>query len=132
IEETRALAWGRLSLTALSTPFTAMLVGLTLLAISRRSAPARVLLHAVWLSALVVALDALIVEPLGVRFLPADRVADGAWMMLLLAAGLGAGVIVTTVRQWMPVTVAALGVIGALVAFSVPGKTLTLWPRAAD
>jgi hypothetical protein len=131
LEETRALAWGRISTAALATPLTTVLVGLVLVTPARRQASYRFLLHALWLSTLAVLVDALVAEPLGMRFLPADRVADGAWMTVLLAAGLGAGVIVAAVGR-LPVAVAALGMIGVLIAFSVPGKTLALWPRPAD
>jgi hypothetical protein len=132
LAETRALAWGRLTAPSLATPFTAVLIGLALVATSRRRPACRALLHAVWLSATAVALDALVVEPVGARFMPADRVADGAWMTLLLASGLGAGVIVHAVGRRLPMAAAALAVTAALIAFSVPGTALTLWPRAAE
>jgi hypothetical protein len=131
LQETRALAWGSLTLAPLLTPFGAGLLGLALVATSRRGAGV-IALHAVWLAALAVALDALVAEPLGVRFLPADRVADGAWMTLLIASGVGAGVIVHAVSRRLPMAAAALGVTAALIAFSLPGKALALWPRAAD
>src|SRR5207237_5885228 len=90
LAETRALAWGALARSTITTPFTAMLVALALLAVTRRQSPAiTAALHAVWLTVLGVGLDALVIEPLGLRFLPADRVAAGAWILLLVASGLG-------------------------------------------
>jgi hypothetical protein len=133
LAETRALAWGALARSAIATPFTAMLVAFALLAVTRRrSAAVTATLHAVWLALLGVGLDALVVEPLGLRFLPTDRVADGAWILLLVASGLGAGVVVDAVSRRVPPLVAAGVVIVTLVAFSLPGRALALWPRAAD
>ncbi|MBM3220867.1 MAG: hypothetical protein FJZ38_19695 [Candidatus Rokubacteria bacterium] len=128
--ETRALAWGRLSLATLATPLAAVLIALALVA--RRHPWSRLILHALGLSVLAVLVDALVAEPLGLRFLPSDRVADGAWMTLLLAAGVGAGVMIAALGPRVPATVASLGVVAALIAFSLPGETLTLWPRAAE
>jgi hypothetical protein len=133
LDDSRALAWGALALASPARAFTAVLVALALVAVSRHDRrPWSAALYAVWLAWLAVALDALLLAPLGIRFLPADRVADGAWMMLLIAGGLGAGIVVDTVRRRVPLPVAALATIAALVVFSVPGKTLTLWPQVTD
>jgi hypothetical protein len=53
-------------------------------------------------------------------------------MTLLLASGLGAGVIVHAAGRRLSMAAAALAVIATLIAFSVPGAALALWPRAAD
>ena len=130
LEHTRALAWGALAPGSLLTPFGALLAALVLVAAAVR--PARPLLHALGLGVLAVAVDALALEPLGVRFLPADRVADGTWMLVLLAGGAGLGVALGAVRIRAVVPVAALASIALLIAFSWPGQVLALWPRAAD
>lgn len=133
LEETRALAWGRLRWSSLAAPLPAVVIGLALVALGQRPhAPSRMILNAVWLSATAVILDALVVEPLGARLLPADRVADGAWMALLLAGGLGAGAIVHLVAGRVPPAAAAIGVCVILVALSLPTRALALWPRPAD
>jgi hypothetical protein len=84
------------------------------------------------LAALAVAADAFVAEPLGLRVLPADRVADGAWMTLLMASGLGAGTVVQVLGRRVPAALASLAVCAGLVAFSAPGGALALWPRLAD
>jgi hypothetical protein len=133
LDDSRALAWGALALAPPARTFAAVLVALALVAVSRHDRRRwSAALHAVWLAALGVAVDALVLEPLGVRFLPADRVADGAWMTLLMAGGLGAGVLVGTARHRLPRFAAALTTIAVLVVFSLPGRTLILWPRASD
>jgi hypothetical protein len=135
LEETRALAWGALALPASVAPFTAALIGLALVGWRRGgdgASPGAWLLRAVALAALAVALDAVVAEPLGLRVLPADRVADGAWMTLLMAGGLGAGTVVHLVERRLPAALASLTVCAGLVAFSAPGGTLALWPRPAD
>jgi hypothetical protein len=136
LDEARALAWGRVSLATLTTAFAAVLAGLIVVALSTRRTGARLLLHALWLSVLAVAADVLIAEPLGARFLPADRVADGAWMIVLLTAGVGAGVSVHAVgRRAMGRAVRGLGAVAVtavLIACALPANALTLWPRGAD
>jgi hypothetical protein len=133
LEHTRALAWGSLTSSSLLHPTTALVAGLLVLALARRSLPAwRALLHSLWLAVAVVAADALVLEPLGVRFLPADRVADGAWMLALVVAGLGAGVVAGAMGRGVRAPVAAIAMIAVLVAFGIPGHALTLWPRAAE
>jgi hypothetical protein len=136
LEETRALAWGSLGLPAGMAPFLAALIGLALVTWRRgggdRAPSGAWLLRAVGLAALAVALDALVAEPFGLRALPADRVADGAWMTLLMASGLGAGILVRAAGQRLPEAAAALAVCAGLLAFSWPGGALAIWPRPAD
>jgi hypothetical protein len=129
--ESRALAWGALALG--SKPFGALIVALALLAAAgQRSRAASSILYAVWLAVLAVLADRFVLEPLGVRSLPSDRVADGAWMLLLLAAGLGAGWLARLATGRVPVSAAAVAIIVVLVAFSYPGRALLLWPRVSE
>jgi hypothetical protein len=83
---------------------------------------------------LVVAADALIAEPLGLRWLPADRIADGGWMALVLAAGAGAAQLLRSLSERHRVAPAggALAAVVLLALLAQPGRTLTLWPRAGD
>jgi hypothetical protein len=142
LPHTRALAWGSLATgpaAALTQPLPLALVALALLA--RAAIPearfpraAALVARMPWIMALVVAADALIAEPLGVRWLPADRVADGAWMALVLAAGLGAGSLIgrlPAARRLAPAP-GSIAVVLALALLALPGSTLTLWPRAGD
>jgi hypothetical protein len=133
LEHTRALAWGSLALPGPLHPFTAVVLALLIVAVSRHRSPSwRAMLHAVWLAAATVAVDALVLERLGVRFLPADRVADGAWMLVLIAAGLGAGVVGVAARRRVPAPVVALGLVVVVIALALPHRALTLWPRPAE
>jgi hypothetical protein len=138
--ETRALAWGRL---ADATGAPALAAVLTLLAF-RAFLPARASRSgAAWLTALlpwamgvVVALDALVLEPLGLRWLPADRVMDSAWLALVLAGGLGVGGIRGAGARpaWSATAQRVqLGLTAVLVvlALGLLAPALTLWPRAA-
>lgn len=146
VGETRALAWGRLDvLAALRQPLVpALLVAAAAAAWRPRSRAERVVAALPWATVAVVAGDALLLEPLGVRLLPADRVADGAWMAVLLAAGLAAGrglLVLDAARAaagawWrrrpaIPAPAGALAAVALAVALSLPAGTLALWPRAA-
>ncbi len=139
LAETRALAWSEqppLLQTLLAQPLAAVLVLLALLALarSRRGGPRAAALVAAFPGALalVVLLDAMVLEPLGLRWLPADRVLDGVWLALALAASLGWAAL-----PW-PASVrrreAVLGLAGvlALALLSLRGEALTLWPRASE
>ncbi|MGH7277055.1 MAG: hypothetical protein ACREJG_00045, partial [Candidatus Rokuibacteriota bacterium] len=74
----------------------------------------------------------------GLRWLPADRVSDGAWMAFVLAAGLGLGHALPgghddTTRGRISSAArpaASVAVVLALVLVSLPAGTLTLWPHA--
>jgi hypothetical protein len=79
----------------------------------------------------IVGVDALVLEPLGIRWLPADRVADSAWLAVVLAAGLAmAGMLARLPERGMARPLAALGAIAVIVALGTPGDALSLWPRA--
>jgi hypothetical protein len=91
-----------------------------------------------WAMALVVVVDRFALEPLGMRWLPANRVIDGAWIAFILAAALGwsgARGVSAEPRTGFPRRELVTGVAGVLLAVVVSWpsqRTLTLWPRAAD
>src|SRR3989441_324493 len=93
LAETRALAWGTLSLGEVARPLPIVLAALAVAGLlDRTPAGAGERLALWWLPAMVVAtaLDRLAAEPLGIRWLPADRIVDGAWIAPALARGVGA------------------------------------------
>jgi hypothetical protein len=131
--ETRALAWGRLTtadvLTMLRTePLAGALVLLAVAAFIPRGRRARVAAAWPWVTVVVVALDGAVLEPLGLRWLPADRVVDGAWLALVLAAGVGAGTLLRRAAGARRAPLAATAVL-VLAGLSLAGSTLMLWPR---
>lgn len=138
LEHTRALAWGTLSVQTLvemfGRPLMAALVLLAAwLAVARlrgrgEAAPLAVTLTWFpWVMVVVVALDRLVLEPVGIRWLPADRVADSAWLGFVLAGGLAVGRLVERAHRRAPAV--ALALVVAAVALSWPGQTLTLWAK---
>jgi hypothetical protein len=130
LSHTRALAWGDLSLWSFATPFGLVLLALIVLATPLTAA--RALAHALGLGVLAVAIDAFVAEPLGIRVLPADRVADGVWMVALLTAGVGLGRAAALLRPRVPAPAGVVLVLSALVVASWPTTALSLWPRAVD
>ena len=148
LEHTRALAWG-------GPPglggFGWMLVLVALLGLWRARAGGRAALVVAlygWAMGFVTLLDRFALEPLGARFLPANRVADGAWIALVLAAALGwsgargsnadpARVAPVDAVKPLPrpdhreLLVGLAGVL-LLIAVSPRPGALTLWPRAGD
>jgi hypothetical protein len=145
LENTRALAWGEAPSIG---GFGAGLALLALLGLARaRGAGARGLVVALfpWAMALVVSADRFVLEPLGLRWLPANRVIDGAWIAFVLAAALGwsgsRGAPSPAVPEADPEPRArlprreiatALAAVLLAVVTAWPGqRTLTLWPRAA-
>jgi hypothetical protein len=143
LAETRALAWGALSLAQAARPLPIVLAGLAVagaLARTPRGGGERLALG--WLPAAVAvtALDRIALEPLGLRWLPADRVVDGAWMALVVAGGVGwarlARHLVASAlaaRLPAPLRPATLGLGAAALAalISVRSDTLMLRPGAA-
>lgn len=134
VAETRPLAWGHLALgDAFARPLVPVLVGLAVLAAMRPLSPLEaVVARFPWVMTAVVAVDALVLEPLGVRWLPADRVADGAWVAFTLAAGLGAGRALAALGSRLTVPGAAMAAVGAAAVLGLPGETLTVWPRLSQ
>jgi len=139
LADARALAWGELTVASLREtihdhPLVLVLLALAIAAVAlARGSAARTVAVLPWALAGVVALDALIVEPVGLRWLPAARVLDSFWLALVLAAGVGAGLVLhrLSARLALPEPVAALAAVAAAVLVSSAGhETLTLWPRA--
>ncbi len=125
---THALAWGSLSLRPV-----ALAIALVSATAFAMRAPATRLEWSIarWapVMLLVVALDALVLEPLGLRWLPANRVVDSAWLAFVLAAGLGIDAGLRRLPGHGPAgPAAALGVIALVIAVAHPGRDLTLWP----
>ncbi|HSL50245.1 MAG TPA: hypothetical protein VK878_14355 [Candidatus Deferrimicrobiaceae bacterium] len=133
------LAWadaapGALARRLASQPILLTLAGLGAVAWWRRGrlpAPAR------WLPALapamagVVALDALVAQPAGVAWLPADRLMDGLDLGFVLAGAAGFAALAAPLAR--PVVAALLAVALCLPLAWGPGEPgLTLWPRAGE
>jgi hypothetical protein len=143
LAETRALAWGTLSLRDFAHPIPIILAALAIAGLIDRApsgAGARLALW--WMPATVVmtALDRGALEPLGLRWLPADRVVDGAWMALLLAAGVAAVRLARRLetRPFIPLVgvglrapVLGIGAAALFALLSIRGDTLMLRPGAA-
>jgi len=128
LSSARALAWGALSVPAV--PF-AVALGVAALPALRLSAPPleRALARWPWVTLGVVILDRVVLEPLGVRWLPADRVADGAFMGFVLAAGLVLGRALASVPARAGGRALAVAMAIVLVTLlSLPGRALYLWP----
>lgn len=142
LAETRALAWGALALGDVARPLPLVLVGLAVGGLLDRAPAAPGVRLALWwlpAAAAVTALDRLAAEPLGVRWLPSDRVVDGAWMALVVAAGVAAARFAPRLEASPPakrvplaLRAPALG-LGAAALFallSVRSETLMLRPDA--
>ena len=146
IENTRALAWGEAPAIGL---FGASLAVLALLGLARaaRAGPAaRVVALFPWAMTLVVVVDRFALEPVGLRWLPANRVVDGAWIAFVLAAALGwsgaRGAPASSASEGdappgprasrRELATGLAGVLLAVVAAWPGQRALTLWPRAAD
>jgi hypothetical protein len=139
LEHTRALAWGMLTARTLSETMLAhpLVLALLVTAVAAlrlgRTAYERVLARSPWAVAALVALDTLLLEPRGLAWLPADRVMDGFWLTLVLAAGVGVGRLLQRLadRRRVPVVVATAAAVAAAIVLSLAGhETLALWPRA--
>jgi hypothetical protein len=148
LADTRALAWGELSTRVLGTLLlehpllVVLLVGAALAGAVAVSPAQRVLASFPWMMTLAVAADRWLAEPTGIRWLPADRIADGAWLAVALAAGSTAGRLIqraaarlsgagSRIRLGAEPALAVAAVL-ALAALSLVGNSLLLWPRAKD
>jgi hypothetical protein len=132
LEHARALAWGSLSVTAGTGAFALGLAALAALAWPLARGPAdRMLAGWPWAMVAVVAADALLLERAGLRWLPADRVADAAWLAGVIAAGLAVARLAVALSRRLAVPVAALARlgVGAAAAGGLATGALTLWPR---
>jgi len=86
------------------------------------------------MTAVIVLLDAVVLQRLGLAWLPADRVLDGVWLLIVLAAGVTAGRLVQRLAARRPrlAPAASLGAVAVAIALSLLGHdTLSLWPRAS-
>ena len=133
LEYTRALAWGRLTpgllgVAVVNHPLLAVLVLLALIVRPAASPVGRVLALWPWAMVAVVVFDAGVLEPRGLRWLPADRVVDGMWLAFILAAGVGA----TALRSRRARLIGVAGSLAASIALSGPSGSLTLWPRSVE
>jgi hypothetical protein len=138
LADTRALAWGTLSLAELARPLPLVLVALVAAGLLDR-APAfpseRVALWWLPAAAGITLVVRLVLEPLDVRFLPADRVVDGAWMALVVGGGLAFARLGPRARPSLAAPVVGLVGVLAAVLLAIPGNTLGLvsrdavWPR---
>jgi hypothetical protein len=80
---------------------------------------------------IVIALDALVAEPLGVVWLPADRLVDGLYLGLALGGAMGFAALVAGRARPAVAAVVALAVCVPL-AWGPDEPGLTLWPRARE
>ncbi|MGH7312932.1 MAG: hypothetical protein ACREJV_07155 [Candidatus Rokuibacteriota bacterium] len=137
VEYARALAWGRLAPldTLAATPLLAVLLLLAALAPWLARSPAEALVSRwPWAMMAVVLLQAAVVEATALRWLPADRIADGAWLGVVLAAGFTTARLLERVIGSRRATPALLG-LGAVAltgVLSLPGAALALWPQPSQ
>ena len=128
---TRALAWGEAPSIGV---FGVALAALALIGLARVRDVGRagvVVALFPWAMAHIVLLDLFVLEPLGLRWLPANRVVDGAWIGFVLAAALGWSSFSTRARRREIAT--GLAAVLLVVVAAWPGqRALTLWPRSAD
>ena len=135
LADTRALAWGTLTVQELARPLPLVLLGLAVAGLLDR-APAfpseRVALWWLPAAASTTLLDRVVLEALDVRFLPSDRVVDGAWMALIIAAALSAARLLPRLPGGAPAP--ALGLAAVLIAalLSIRTDTLALRSSAAS
>jgi len=146
LANTRALAWGEApTIGALG----AALALLALFGLGRaRAADATGVVVALfpWSMALAVVVDLFVLEPLGLRWLPANRVVDGAWIAFVMAAALGWSAVggampprtgetgeASSLRRPHREIVTGLAAVALAAIAAWPGqRALMLWPRAAD
>lgn len=132
------LAWQETSLSALGWRLLSqpVLIALALLAVTawRRGLPeaaSRWLLGLAPALAGVVALDALVAAPLGVAWLPADRLVDGLLWALVLGGGLGVAALAPSRARPAAVALAAL-LICLPLSWGAGEPGLSLWPWAGQ
>jgi len=135
------LAWGEFSFPSLGRDVLGRPLILVLLAayvvgwvirIRTRSPGRPAMAVLAWLPLLlaVIAFDALVIEPREIRWLPADRLLDSAFLALVLGAGVGiAG---APVRSPATAGLLATLILLLLGSFGTAEPTLSLWPRQND
>jgi hypothetical protein len=136
-EHTRALAWGSLSAReAFGRPLALALIALaafdliTWLRSRHRSPVAGLLAVFPWAMVSVVVVDASVLERLGIRWLPADRVVDSAWLAFVLSGGAMTGRVIAARAGSLAHVRAALAIAAVIVAvvLGLPARAMTLWP----
>src|SRR5262245_22413736 len=134
LEHTRALAWGTLAFReVLGHPLAWVLLGLAALGLrSRERTPSLSTLLTIfpWVMVVAVLVDAVVLEPVGIRFIPADRVADSAWLAFVLSAGATAGRFLGALagERVRARVVLALGAVALAVGLGLVAQTSTIWP----
>jgi hypothetical protein len=132
------LAWEDVSLVALGRRLVSqpVLIALALLAVvawrrgTSATAPRWLLALAPAMAGLV-ALDALVARPLGVAWLPADRVADGLLWALVVGGSLGVGALARPLAR--PAAIVPLALVACLpLSWGAEEPGLSLWPRAGQ
>jgi hypothetical protein len=132
--ETRALAWGTLGAAAIARPLPLVLLGFAAAGLLWRLSvfpSERVALWWLPVATAITLIDRFGLEPLGVRFLPSDRVVDGAWMALIIAASVSGARLAQRLPAAVPVPAVAVGGALVLALFSLRGATLALQMDAA-
>ena len=133
------LAWGDASLAGVarrlaSRPLLVCLVAASLLTLVASRASRSAERWLVWFApamAGVLALDALVAQPLGLMWLPADRLIDSVLLALVLGASVGLGQLRRRLPR-VPAWALALAAIAGCMALAQPElsePTLSLWPR---
>jgi hypothetical protein len=80
----------------------------------------------------VILLDAVVIQPLGLMWLPADRLMDSLLLALILGASRALGEIAPRLQRYPPWGIALTAIAGCALLASPdrPEPTLTLWPRS--
>jgi hypothetical protein len=135
LAETRALAWGdvgTLGSALARQPLVLLALALAVIAARAATTPGERLVARLPFALLaLVAVQALVLDPIGIAWLPADRLVDSAVLAIVLAAGVTAGRAVTRMSR-APRPAAALGAVAAAVILSLPGEAMTLWPKQGE
>jgi len=136
------LAWGEptlgsLALSLIRQPLVAMMIGASAVAWRMVRRPGAAMSPARWLTdlppvlALLIVLDASVAQPLGVHWLPADRLIDSFLVASIVSASLA---VASFARRWqrLPEWAVGLATVALCVLVSLarggPEPTLSLWP----
>jgi hypothetical protein len=138
VDHVRALAWGALTAREIfGHPLAVALIVLAALDLPRwwgrrveRRRSAALLATFPWAMTAVVLGDLGVLEPLGLRWLPADRVADSAWLAFVLSAGAVAGRLLAAAARDRARArpAAAVAAVVVVILVSLPTRALTLLP----